>query len=255
MDPQTKAFFNIEARGENAICFDCGQKEPQWASLSNGIYVCLECSGKHRSIGCHLSFVRCVWMDKWKPEQLAMMKAGGNRRLAEYLDEHGPKEWRKMPITSKYDIPACHNYRKLLKGWAATGDWAQGPALLQKAPAPTPAAPPKPSAFNLFDVVGDAENIVNALVSPSKPSPTDAEKPIKVVSATASEAQRILESMLKQGPAPGAPAPVTQAVPAAAAAPAVVKQAPAPQQQVQKAPAVDIWGDDLWDDEVEYDEI
>lgn len=40
------------------MCCDCEDKNPQWASVPFGIFMCLECSGKHRALGVHISFVR-----------------------------------------------------------------------------------------------------------------------------------------------------------------------------------------------------
>ncbi|CAL5405792.1 unnamed protein product [Camellia sinensis] len=42
---------------ENRECADCKSKGPRWASVNLGIFVCMQCSGIHRSPGVHISKV------------------------------------------------------------------------------------------------------------------------------------------------------------------------------------------------------
>ena len=35
----------------NNKCFECREETPQWISVNNGIFICLNCAGAHRGFG------------------------------------------------------------------------------------------------------------------------------------------------------------------------------------------------------------
>ena len=72
----------------NSICVDCDAKNPQWASVSFGTFFCLECSGRHRALGVHISFVRSVSMDSWSEKQITKMRLGGNDKCNNFLNKY-----------------------------------------------------------------------------------------------------------------------------------------------------------------------
>mmetsp|Transcript_32874 Transcript_32874/g.50292 ORF Transcript_32874/g.50292 Transcript_32874/m.50292 type:complete len:242 (-) Transcript_32874:225-950(-) len=72
----------------NSRCVDCNQFNPEWASVSYGVLLCLKCSGRHRGMGVKTSFVRSLTMDSWSQSQVLTMLEGGNDQLSRFFERH-----------------------------------------------------------------------------------------------------------------------------------------------------------------------
>lgn len=73
-----RAAMRLAMLPENSTCADCGAAGPEWASINLGVFICIECSGIHRSFGTHISKVRSVKLDNWEADAVEVMRSIGN---------------------------------------------------------------------------------------------------------------------------------------------------------------------------------
>lgn len=82
----------------NNVCADCGIANPVWVSINLGIFICIDCSGVHRSLGVHVSKVRSLTMDDLDEEALNTLRRIGNVNSNAMYMAKLPVEWGiKLP--------------------------------------------------------------------------------------------------------------------------------------------------------------
>lgn len=81
--------------------------------------MCLSCSGVHRGLGVHISFIRSITMDAFKGAELARMAAGGNKPFQDFFNTHASntkdgRTFEASSISERYDSEAGDEWKERL---------------------------------------------------------------------------------------------------------------------------------------------
>ncbi|KAG6903395.1 hypothetical protein C0995_005418 [Termitomyces sp. Mi166 len=169
---------------KNKVCCDCSNLNPQWASVSFAIFLCLQCAGTHRGFGVHISFVRSVSMDTWQDEQVRRMQLGGNAPFQEFLKSYTPAVQGgysdDLSSYDKYHCWAATQYRDKLDAELAGKEWAPSlppPGYAQNNQSSSPSMRPssaqglRKSRTNTRSTTGTGSSLRSNSPSPFRNSP------------------------------------------------------------------------------------
>ncbi|OMJ83960.1 hypothetical protein SteCoe_13292 [Stentor coeruleus] len=108
---QKEALRKIRDDPENTLCFDCGNIDITFTSISLGILLCAGCASAHRYLIPEISEIK-AFDSNYTQKQLKLLAMGGNASLKSFLAMYS------IPcndsIEYKYRTKACIYYKEML---------------------------------------------------------------------------------------------------------------------------------------------
>ena len=108
-NPEITQIMSIE---NNRYCVDCSAPNPLFASINNAVFLCEACANLHRGLGQNISVVKSLTNDQLAPEEINILKIGGNIRFKTLMNEYSISSEQNKEF--KYHLKIADYYRKLL---------------------------------------------------------------------------------------------------------------------------------------------
>lgn len=104
--------LTIWAKSRNPNCADCSRTNPTWASVNLGVLVCLECAGRHRSLGTHISKMRSITLDTILPEEALFLMNMSNALANKYWEAQLSEAERLRAVQGSHFISQKYQDRR-----------------------------------------------------------------------------------------------------------------------------------------------
>ena len=108
-NPEIAQIMSIE---NNRFCIDCLAPNPTFTSVNNAVFLCENCANMHKPLGTNISLVKSLMNDQFSPQEIALLKIGGNQRFNMLMSEYGITSDQNKEF--KYHVKIADYYRKLL---------------------------------------------------------------------------------------------------------------------------------------------
>ena len=141
-----KMTSSIKSDPINNVCFECGEKDPQYISINNAIFICKDCVVNHFSFSQEISQIIINDLYALNLSEVKMLYLGGNRKLIQYINFDYPG-LKQLPPYILYKTLAVDYYRQNLKFIINGGK--------------RPIKPNNQFAYNLLEDFGNNNYIMN----------------------------------------------------------------------------------------------